>query len=177
MLRIEDHLHVDWVHTDLKSADKPGVLRELAEHIGQLGLVADDQLLYHALLAREQLVTTAIGQSIAIPHTQSLKIERTLLIPALHPAGVDFDAPDDLPVHLLLLIIGNSREVSGHLQLLCHVSRVVRHGDCLARLRQATTAQQVFDCLVETEQQMLQMECLSRKTHLLHTDSCVEALS
>jgi mannitol/fructose-specific phosphotransferase system IIA component (Ntr-type) len=163
MLKIQDHLEAEWIHTGLTADDKCGVLRELAEHAGNLGLVPDEQALFHALLAREQLVTTAIGQSVAIPHTQDFHTDRAVLIPGLHPAGVDFDAPDELPVHLFLLIVSSGRQVGHHLRLLCHVSRVVRHGNCLARLRQADSPHEVFTCLLEAEQHVLKKDQLSTK--------------
>jgi PTS system fructose-specific IIA component/PTS system nitrogen regulatory IIA component len=84
---------------------------------------ADRDELHEAVLRREELGTTGIGEGVAVPHTKHTSVTEVVGAVGYIPAGIDFDSVDGRPVHLVFLLIsppGASRE---HLLALESISR------------------------------------------------------
>ncbi len=110
---------------DLEGGDVPSILRGITDVVRG---VADGEreTLYRLLMEREGLVSTGVGNGVALPHPRTPMA--TCALPAIttfflkHP--VDYSAVDDLPVRVLFLIL--SPDVGIHLQLLSKISFCVR---------------------------------------------------
>jgi PTS system nitrogen regulatory IIA component len=125
---------------DLRAKSKDGVLRELAESLAQDREVRDSRLLLEMLRKREALGSTAIGSGVAIPHGRSLAIANIKMLFARHPKGVDFDAPDEKPVHLFFLIVAPPQDRNNeYLPLLGHIAELVKEPSVRERLIKAAT--------------------------------------
>jgi mannitol/fructose-specific phosphotransferase system IIA component (Ntr-type) len=116
-------LRVDRINLELQSRKKPDVLRELVMMVRQ-GESAE--LLLQTLLKREELGSTGIGRGIAIPHGRSLLLDKLEIAVGRSTKGVDFDAIDKKPVHLLFLVMappqdpGNQYLITlGRIALIC----------------------------------------------------------
>ena len=90
------------INLDLKSRKKADVLRDLVALI-DVGEHADTLL--QTLLKREELGSTGIGKGVAIPHGRSLLIDKLEVAVGRSVKGIEFDAVDKKPVHLLFLIM------------------------------------------------------------------------
>tara|TARA_R110002049_G_scaffold55813_8_gene154445 strand:+ start:5693 stop:6151 length:459 start_codon:yes stop_codon:yes gene_type:complete len=103
-----------------------------------------DQVLDH-LISREKLGSTGLGQGIAIPHcrvgdcTEPLGALLTLEEP------IPFDAPDDLPVDLLFVLLVPEEAQQQHLDILATVAGLLSQADFCARLRAASTDRALYD--------------------------------
>src|SRR5690554_6988028 len=87
----------DVIALDLEGESKDEILKEL---IGLLGLDEKSEgILFKMLKRRENLGSTGIGNGIAIPHCRSLVVNRLRIAFGRKPAGVDYKAIDDQPVH------------------------------------------------------------------------------
>jgi len=122
---IEKLLREDMVILDLKAKDKEGVLREM---ISLLNLPKDkEELLLSSLMQREKLGSTGIGKGIAIPHCRSVVVDNITLIVGVSKEGVDFDALDGKPVHLLFMLIATPMDPSmQYLTALGGIARIAR---------------------------------------------------
>jgi mannitol/fructose-specific phosphotransferase system IIA component (Ntr-type) len=135
------------IFPDLPAADRPEVLRALADRIAQSGLVRNGAELYQKLWEREQLGSTGIGSGIAIPHCKLPGLARGIVAVGLAPAGVDFGAADGQPVKVLFLVVSPSGSPAEHLQVLAAISRWLRadaHAERLVVLRDPAA---VYDLL------------------------------
>ncbi|MBU1356420.1 MAG: PTS sugar transporter subunit IIA [Candidatus Edwardsbacteria bacterium] len=102
-VKISSLLKAERVHLNLKAAGRDSVLKEL---VGRTGLEEKEQkILLVSLKQREELGSTGIGKSVAIPHCRSLLLNSLTLIVGRSKAGVDFDAIDKKPTKLFFLII------------------------------------------------------------------------
>ena len=110
---------------DLKAKDKEGVLREM---ISLLNLPKDkEERLLSSLMQREKLGSTGIGKGIAIPHCRSVVVDNITLIVGVSKEGVDFDALDGKPVHLLFMLIATPMDPSmQYLTALGGIARIAR---------------------------------------------------
>ena len=105
----------------------------LAALIGPRGgvSVADIE---RALLEREQLQSTGIGEGVAIPHGALPQLGEQVAALLIVPGGVEFQAIDDAPVSILFGVITPKRATGEHLKTLARVSRLLRNRDFRARL-------------------------------------------
>lgn len=128
MSYLSDLLRPDQIHLKLAAADKPGVLRELVALVPEIRSEKSQQESFlTALLEREKMHTTAIGDGIALPHARNPLagvLKRPLLLFGRHISGVPFGALDNKPVRLLFLLA--SPNLTDHLTMLARLSRVLR---------------------------------------------------
>ena len=118
---------------DLRGTDRDTVLGELVGWIPELEPRPEArQALLQALLERENLHSTGVGDGIALPHARTALaglVENAVIVFGRHPLGISFGAIDNQPVRLFFLLVTTS--VTQHLQILARISRLLRE----ARLR------------------------------------------
>lgn len=90
---------------DLKPRTREPVLIQLTTIAQRAGVVRGTGPLLELLRLRERVGSTALGKGVAIPHARSLTVDHPALVVARSRRGVEWDAPDGLPVHLLLLVL------------------------------------------------------------------------
>ncbi len=136
----------DGVWLKLKATHKKQALAELAEraatHVG-----CDARLLHEALLERERLGSTALGGGVAVPHARIADMSRVWTFFARFEPAVPFDAADDQPVDIMVLLLSPPDAGADHLKALARSSRILRQADVVARLRTASTVD-MLDAIV-----------------------------
>ena len=119
------------VFTDLRSVAKEDALKELIGHLqegGDLPARLAKQAL-EALLAREKMGSTGIGNGIAIPHVK-LKggPEETIVAIGRSDQGIEFASIDGEKVKILFLVVSHEDRAEDHLAILKTISALVRDG-------------------------------------------------
>lgn len=104
-----------------------------------------DEMFNH-LIAREKLGSTGLGQGIAIPHCRVRECTRPLGTLVTLQDPIDFDAPDDLPVDLLFVLLVPEEANQQHLDILATIARLFSQPDFCQQLRAARDAAALFDC-------------------------------
>ena len=132
-MELREFLAEDAIQLDLKGESKDEILKEL---IALLGVDEKSQgILFKMLKRRENLGSTGIGKSIAIPHCRSLVVNRLRLAFGRKPGGVDFKAIDDQPVNYFFLIVAPPLEVSNqYLPVLGRIAQFAKEPDVAERL-------------------------------------------
>ncbi len=145
--------------TDLLSPERVGIKRANGEAfdkekaIGMLArlLGARDGVsvadIERALLEREQLQSTGIGEGVAIPHGALPQLSEQVAALLIVPEGVDFQAIDDANVTILFGVITPKRATGEHLKTLARVSRLLRNKDFRARLVGSKDEKGVFELI------------------------------
>ncbi len=90
---------------DLKSKKKDAALGEMVEAARAASLVNGGDLLLELLKLRERLGSTGIGKGVALPHARSLTVSQPRILVARSAKGIDWQAHDQAPVHLVLLTL------------------------------------------------------------------------
>jgi PTS system nitrogen regulatory IIA component len=135
---------------DLAPGPKEDVLRQLLEPLRRSGFAKDPTRLLDSLLNRERMMTTAIGQGVALPHPRRVipgMFREPGIALGICREGTDFEAVDDQLVHLLFLICATRDEL--HLQLLAQVSLLTKDQKVVAELSRATTTEQATALISE----------------------------
>ncbi|MCK4518695.1 MAG: PTS sugar transporter subunit IIA [Candidatus Omnitrophica bacterium] len=126
-MKILDFLNDKAVSANLTAGDKKGVIRELIELLMSGSGAKDRESMVKALLERESLGSTGIGQSIAIPHAKSDKVRKLIGAIGISKKGVDFDALDGEQVYIFFLLLAPMDSAGPHLKALARISRLLRN--------------------------------------------------
>lgn len=103
-MRISELLQKESIALGRKPQDKADAIGQMVELLAKSGSLEDKKKFKQAILERECLSTTGIGEGIAIPHGKSSAVKRAALAAMVVPQGVDFASADGAPVHLLFMI-------------------------------------------------------------------------
>jgi mannitol/fructose-specific phosphotransferase system IIA component (Ntr-type) len=153
MSYLSDLLRLEQVQLKLEGADKPAVLRELVKLVPEIQSDPGRQELFMiALLEREKMHTTAVGDGVAFPHARNPlggALKRPLLVFGRHPKGVPFGALDTKPVQLLFLLA--SPNLTDHLTMLARLSRVMRDQQLRSGLMTVSRHEEVIKMVADAE--------------------------
>jgi PTS system nitrogen regulatory IIA component len=94
----------------------------------------DPSAILGVLEAREALGSTAIGEGCAVPHGRVAGLARIVASFGRSRAGVDFRAPDGSPVRLFFALLAPESAAGPYLQVLAHVSQLLRSPELRAAL-------------------------------------------
>lgn len=104
-----------------------------------------------ALIDREALGSTAVGNGIALPHAHLAGIDKVIGLFVKLETPLDFDATDRKPVDLIFCLFAPEQAGVEHLKALALVSRRLREASLCAKLRANSDPQLLFAILTETE--------------------------
>jgi nitrogen PTS system EIIA component len=138
-----DFLSPDAVVPALRANSKKQVLQELSAHAAKLtGL--DERTVFEALLQRERLGSTGIGEGLAIPHGKLPNLDRLFGLVARLDKPIDFEALDAQPVDILFLLLAPEGAGADHLKALARVARVLREPGIMERIRATRDAAALY---------------------------------
>jgi len=122
---------------DLPGADsRKRVLQTLSNALAEK-LKADPRDIMDAVLERENLGSTGVGDGVAIPHARIDAVTQPMGAFVRLARGVDFDAIDERPCDLIFMLLAPHNSGADHLRALAQVSRAFRNEDLRTKLRQA----------------------------------------
>lgn len=131
------------------AADALGILVELQEGIG---VITNGTAHYNAVCQRENFGgSTAIGDGIALPHAINAGVSAPGISALTLRRGVDWGAPDGLPVDLLFMIAVPPGEDSLHLQILARLVNLLGQNALVDALRHASSPQRFLELLQKME--------------------------
>lgn len=124
-MKIVDFLRPEGVLPDLGGRSAPEVLAELCRPVAtQHGL--DATRLLQALLDREKLGSTSVGEGVAIPHGRLAGLPSLTAVLGRAPGGVEFRSVDGKPVRLFLALFAPENAAGLYVKVLARVSRLFR---------------------------------------------------
>ena len=148
-MRMSEFVIREAISADLKANQKEGVIREMVASLSLAGYFKDNMAedVVKAILKRELLSSTGIGDGVAIPHAKHPSVDRLVGAVAVSPEGVPFDSVDNDPVFVLVMLISPQERPSEHLRALEGVSRCLKDKNFVRSLREATSQQQIWDLI------------------------------
>jgi mannitol/fructose-specific phosphotransferase system IIA component (Ntr-type) len=136
--------------SDLGPRKRDAALLEMARRAMAVGIARDAGVVHRALLQRERFGTTAIGRGVALPNARSIAVTEPGLAVARSRRGIDWGAPDDEAVHLILLLLSPAETALGqHHDLLARLVAAVRSARARQRLLEAVDSAAVVNVLRE----------------------------
>ncbi|OHB24809.1 MAG: hypothetical protein A2X84_10520 [Desulfuromonadaceae bacterium GWC2_58_13] len=119
--RFLDYLQPQGFVNRLEATDRWEAIRDLSQITAPLvGL--DPQMVTSAILAREKIMATGIGKGVAVPHTRLPGLYAPVVTIGLSRVGIDFDAPDGTPAHIICLILTPVNDDGVQLEILADIA-------------------------------------------------------
>ena len=128
-MRITDLLSKESIKLDLKSKTKPEVIDEMVDLVDASKNLNDKQEYKEAILAREELSTTAVGEGIAIPHAKTKAVKKACLAAGITKEGIDYEAFDGSLSNLFFMIAAPDGANNTHLEVLSRLSTILMDAD------------------------------------------------
>ena len=147
--RFRDYFSPDYIKLDFSVENKYESIAEMSKFAKDNRIVRNQRWLYEVVVAREELISTAVGNSVAMLHPRRLhpsKIKKPTILFGRSKEGIDFDAPDKKPVHLyFMLLLHNDKE---HLFSLSYLSKFTMNADNVEFLLNCKDKQEIYDKLI-----------------------------
>jgi fructose-specific phosphotransferase system IIA component len=153
-MKICNFLKADHIFLDQPLPDKDHVLRFLAKTGYDTGLVPNRKDLLDGLLRRERIMSTGVGDGIALPHAAISDVTGAAVLLVRLETPVDFEALDNLPVDIILALILPEGQTHLHLQLLAGLSRLCKNPEFLALIRLSHDSKALWQGLQTLEEQI-----------------------
>lgn len=142
-MRLTELIQPEAVVTGVASTSRDDLLAAIVDDLDAKGFIADRDMTARDLVAREQVMSTGVGNGVAIPHAYTHGVKK--LIAGLYrtQGPIPFGAPDDAGVDLFFVVLGPKDSRRDHIRILAKVSRLIGHVDFREDLRRAQDAQAV----------------------------------
>lgn len=148
---LSDLLKQKYVAPELQGKDKSKLLSELVDLAHKSGKVKNKKSLLNALLEREKLGSTGIGNGVAIPHAKIEGVKEPLLVFGRASGGVDFSSLDGGQTYIFFMLISPKDEVGRHLKILARISHVIKDKFTVGRFRKAKDETEILKILRDAE--------------------------
>lgn len=152
-MKLEDILVRDCVAADMKATSKKQLIQEMAQLMVDCGCLSGEDVMARdivsAAMERERLGTTGVGSGVALPHARIDGLAKIHMAFVRLEAPIDFEAIDERPVDLVMMILAPKEAGSDHLRALAMISRKLRRDDVRARLRNAPDKDSIYTTLTD----------------------------
>ena len=132
---------------DLAAVTREEALAEVCRAAASSPAVRDAAALVAAVRERESVMSTGIGLGIAVPHAKIPSVQEFVLAVGRSRKGIDFQALDGAPVHIVVLIAGPEEKQARYLQVLAGVTLRLKSAEVRRALMEARTPEDVLRVL------------------------------
>ena len=151
-MKITEFLDKRGIKIGIQKIDKEDVLKELVDVLAQVEDIGDPKNIVRALIERENLGSTGIGQGIAIPHGKTDKVKELVAVLGISQKGVNFEALDGEPVYIFFLLVAPKDTAGPHLKALAQISRLLRDTFFCDLLRRCKTPEEAYELIRREEE-------------------------
>uniref|UniRef100_A0A832I2Z2 PTS sugar transporter subunit IIA n=1 Tax=Eiseniibacteriota bacterium TaxID=2212470 RepID=A0A832I2Z2_UNCEI len=150
-MRLSELLNTSAIVLRLQARSKREAIVELVDTLEAAhGFHSQGEILSE-VMKREDMMTTGIGYGVAIPHGKARAATRPAAAFGVAPEGLDFDAVDGAPVHLVVLLVAPRNAAPEHVRVLGNVSRLLKEESVRRALREADSPESFLDALRAAE--------------------------
>lgn len=132
---------------DIQTSDSRKRVLQTLSHVLAETIGVDPRDVFDAVLERENLGSTGVGEGVAIPHARVNTLHKPIGAFVRLNTGVDFDAIDGHSCDLIFMLLAPQNSGADHLRALAQVSRAFRNADLRSALRQASSRREIAEIL------------------------------
>ena len=135
----------------MREKRKENVIEELIDLLVEAKKIPDKTKALQMVLEREQMISTGIGEGVAIPHAKYDQITRPLLAFGRSDEGIKFESLDGKKVHLVFLLLSPKEDPAKYVKLLGKTARLLDNVDLREALKSAQTPEEIINTVKEAE--------------------------
>ena len=150
-MRLSELLNPQAISTRLQARTKREAIAELVQSLESAhGLQSQGEIL-DRVLRREAMMSTGIGNGIAIPHGKARMVDRLVAACGVAAEGIEFESVDGEPATLFVLLVAPESGGALHVKVLANISRLLKEESVRKSLREAASAEAFMAALVAAE--------------------------
>ncbi len=135
----------------LEATDKEGVIQELVDRLARAGRITDSEQVLADVMEREATVSTGMEKGLAIPHARTRGVKGMAVAVGVSREGIEFQALDGKPTHLVFLIASSPDDRGPHLQLLAAIAKQMRNEQRIAAAVQSENETELVAAILSEE--------------------------
>ena len=149
--RLSSYLDPNLIDTDMRAGSKESVLEELLRRMEANGRIASAEPLLAEYLKREEVMSTGIGNGLAVPHIHTSLVDDYCVAFGHCRQGINFDALDGEPVYLVFMIAAVEETSQKHVRLVSALMRLLKTPGVLDAILEAKTPECVIEAFKNAE--------------------------
>ena len=150
-MKISNYLNENLIKLELESKTKDEAIKELGVLMEGLEDITDHNGFLKDVFAREQYASTGIGNEVGIPHARTDNVKKFVISFGRSKEGIEFDSIDGKKVKLIFLM-GTPKDTLDHyLQILAHLTRLLKKVNFRDSLNDASTAGDIIELFKSAE--------------------------
>ena len=150
-MKISDILTENLVVIGLEGDSKDEIINSMIDVVSASTKVLDKDKVREAILEREKIMSTGVGNGFAIPHGKTDAVSDIVAAFAVTANPIDYHSLDEKPVRLVFLLVGKDNMVGPHIKLLSRISRLMNKEEFRKRLLELKSSKEVLDLFKEEE--------------------------
>src|ERR1041385_425758 len=156
-MKISDILEEKLVVSNLAGNTKDEIIKAMIELVSHSPKVLDKEKVRAAILDREKIMSTGVGNGFAIPHGKTDAVADTVAAFGVTAQPIQYQSLDEKPVRLVFLLVGKDNMVGPHIKLLSRISRLMNKEEFRARLLDTKTPGEIIETFKEEEATYFEM--------------------
>lgn len=148
-VRITDFLDEDCILCGIEHTVRDQAIRGLVELLAHRYEGFDTEKAVRSVIERERLAPTVLARGLALPHARLPGLPKPVLAMATSHVGIDFEAPGEEPVHVVVLILTPKDDPGAYLRLMASLSKTLNEAHLIKRLSVAANTREAYGILTE----------------------------
>lgn len=149
---LTDYIETDCIVPNLLVANKAEALKEITHLLFEHKKLKGVSPALDQIMARETTESTGIGHGIAVPHARVAGLKDLICAVGRVPGGLDFQAVDKNPVHLIFLICYPPTMQTTYLNFIATLAKLLSDREHLEATLKADTAEDLFKVLEDVSE-------------------------
>jgi PTS system nitrogen regulatory IIA component len=154
-MHLSELLNEKAVTLSLAARDKESCIKELVQLLESAHDVNTRGEILSKVLQRESMMSTGIGNGVAIPHGKTRLLDHLVAACGVSQPGIEFDSMDGEPATLFILLVSPESLRGPHVKALANVSRLLKEESVRDGLRKTATPEEFLACLKDAEARFL----------------------
>ena len=150
-MNLLDILSEKSVIVGLQGETKEEIIEELVDSLEEGVAISNREKVLQSVLDREKIMSTGIGDGIAIPHGKSDAVITLSAALGTQKRGANFEALDGEPAYVFFLLVSPANISGPHIKALARISRLLKNEDFKKRLTAASSPEELIGEISEEE--------------------------
>ena len=139
------------IHLDVEASSKKRALERMSEYLSEGDAELSSGQVFDALLMRERLGSTGLGEGFAVPHARVAELDQTVACFFRLKEPVNFEAPDNQPVDLVFTIVIPEEATEEHLMILSSLASIFSRAEVCEAIRSAGSKEEIAEIIAAAE--------------------------
>lgn len=152
MKKLAEVLHADTVKIPLFGVSRDEIIKELIDVLEPKGIFDNKDEIFKAVMERERIMTTGVGNGIAIPHCKHEACSDFCLAMGIAQTDIDFISVDQNPVRIVFLLVGPMNAAGMHIKILSRITRILSKDEVREKLKSFTDPKEAYQFIIDEEE-------------------------